>query len=255
MKEKISQGLGTLKRQSVEPWTFQRDGSLKVLAGLLPWVWPDHEWPHIQCCLDEGQQYRLDQLREAGWRPMQIAAIEAALRAPLGRGIISVGTGGGKTRIAYGLAYASSQKDPWLYVVYGRDLVTQAREDFFELHCLLRRGEHGDPYRAPPQFWDRTIRVEGYGNAHGRGVFPFPCPGLVIDECHEIGAEHRARVVTSFRGGWRVGMSGSALERTDDRNTIVVGLLGPIIFSVGVADLTIEGHLTPGKVITVPFRK
>ena len=186
---------------------------------------------------------------------MQIAAIEAALQAPLGRGIISVGTGGGKTWISYGISFVSSSPDPWLYVVYGRDLITQAREDFQEWHCLLRRGAYSTPGRHPPDYVDQTILVEGYGNAHGRGRHPFPCPGLIVDECHEAAAEHRARVVTSFQGGWRIGMSGSALERTDDRNTIVLGLFGPIVFSCGVADLTIEGHLTPGKVICVPFQK
>ena len=228
------------KLKGLHPW-LRKPGSLKVLAGLLPLVWPDFGWPKVLS--DEGAQRlpeALAALEGLGFRDYQVEAVGAALSCALGRCVVDVGTGGGKTRIAWGLAYASGmwqQKMPWLYVVHGRDLVRQSRASFASLN------EAAGGCQVP-------IECVGWADkALGRGGFA----GIIVDECHGVAARTRAQALCRFSGGWRVGLSGTPLDRTDDKNTVVLGLLGPVAYRIGVDDLTDEGHLTPGRVICLPY--
>lgn len=233
--EKISQGLGTLKRAGMQPWFRYTEASgvqhLKILAGLLPWLEPEKEWPKVlNISIDE----ELEHLIKKGYRAYQAAAISAALEAPLGRGIIEVGTGGGKTHIAWGIAFAAG--GPWCYVVHGRDLVRQAQKAF------LAANEHVG-YAA-------DIHCMGWADARiRRGSWA----GIIVDECHQASARTRAQQMAEFNGGWRIGLSGSPLDRSDDRNPMTVGFFGPVCYQARVADLTEEGFLTPGRVMIVPF--
>lgn len=235
LSEKIAQGLGTLKRSGIQPWFrhITHDGlhRLKILAGLLPWLQPEREWPKV---LDRCIDSQLEQLIKWGWRAYQAAAVSAALDAPLGRGIVEVGTGGGKTRIAWGIAYAAG--GPWCYVVHGRDLVRQAATAFRGM------GEQfGSPVNIQAMGWsDRRIRSAGWA-------------GLIVDECHQASARTRAQQMAAFSGGWRIGLSGTPLDRSDDRNPMTVGFFGPVCYQARVSDLTEEGFLTPGRVVIVPF--
>jgi len=223
----------------MDPW-FRAPGKLKVLAGLLTWAWPEHPWPTV---FDESEedtlQLRLRDLAGWGWRDYQVDAVAALVKAPLGRGIAAVGTGGGKTRIAWGLAYVVG--GDWLYVVHGKDLVRQAGEEFTSFMKPLKLTQKL-AWSISPHGWARA--PVGAGDL----------AGIIVDECHQCAARSRAQALASFRGGYRVGMSGSALDRTDARNSMTVGLLGPMAANISVEQLTGGGHLTPGvvRIVNLP---
>jgi superfamily II DNA or RNA helicase len=153
----------------------------------------------------------------------------------LGRGICDVGTGGGKTRIAAGVAFVAGGE--WVYLVYGRDLVAQARRSFLELGQLLG-GE---------------LKLEAWSWGQVPDRLLAGADGLLVDEVHQAGARTRAQVVGKFRGGWRVGLSGTPLDRTDERNGVVLGLFGGVVAEIGVGELTDRGQLSPGRVVMVSF--
>lgn len=235
--EKIAQGLGTLKKGGMQPWFRYQDvdqgWNLKILAGLLPWLWPQREWPQV---LDSDINGALEALADYGWRAYQVEAVAAALRAPLGRGIIEVGTGGGKTRIAWGIARVVA--GPWCYVVHGKDLVLQASNSF----------------RGMNEQFGVEVNLQAMGWSDRR-IGSVEWEGIIVDECHQCAARTRARQLAVFQGGWRIGMSSTPLDRCDDRNPMTVGFFGPVCCKAGVAQLTEGGFLTPGRVIIVPFEE
>jgi hypothetical protein len=246
LRSLISQGLGGAGANGgsgMDPW-FRVPGKLRVLAGLLPWAWPEHDWPRVWDTSDEEiTEMQLRDLAGWGWRDYQVDAVRSLVKSPLGRGIAAVGTGGGKTRIAWGVAYVAG--GDWLYVVHGRDLVRQADEAFRSFMKPLRLSQKLG--------W--SLASYGWRSApFGRGPGGEAAAGVIVDECHSVSAKTRAQGLASFRGGWRLGMSGSALDRTDARNPITVGLLGPMVANVSVSVLTGEGHLTPGvvRMVTLP---
>lgn len=83
LEEEVAQGGGGgCKLKGLHPW-LRTPGSLKVLAGLLPLVWPEFDWPKVLS--DEGRARlpeALQMLSEWGWRDYQVAAVDASLAAP-----------------------------------------------------------------------------------------------------------------------------------------------------------------------------
>jgi hypothetical protein len=98
------------------------------LAGLLPLAEPDARYPQVWDGDQGGLASGIAILADQGWRRYQLDAIRAAIVAPLGRGYLDVGTGGGKTHIAAGLAFAGTGR--WLYATHGRSQVRQAEKAF-----------------------------------------------------------------------------------------------------------------------------
>jgi len=229
LQELISQGLGAVRRKSMQPW-FREGDVLMMMAGLLPWLWPERDYPQVWGGTDKALQEALDTLLFWGWRDYQVEAVSAAVTAPLGRAIVSVGTGGGKTRICWGIAFVAG--GPWRYVVHGRDLVRQAAMEFAKFAL---------------EYAPVNIRAYSWTKLPGDGA------GLLVDECHQAAARGRAQVLDKGKWGWRIGLSGSALDRTDLRNPMTVGFFGPEAATVGVRQLTEDGHLSPGKVRILQF--
>lgn len=163
-----------------------------------------------------------------GLRPYQENAVRAALDAPFGCGILQAPTGSGKTYIALGIAAAAGGR--WMYVVHGRDLVQQAREFFT-----------GAREEVPNQ-----IECMGWADAR-RVVRRRDWEGIIVDEVHQAGSPRRLEVLEGFRGARRVGLSATPLERAKC-NAAVVGMLGPVVFSIEPDVLVGGGSLSQGVV-------
>lgn len=163
----------------------------------------------------------------------QAEAIKSALLAPAGRAIIEVPTGGGKTRIAAALGAAGGGR--WLYVVPNRELLAQAEGTFAEASEI-----QGDSVE-----WHTAT----YSQLYDGGDPGVQYMGVVFDECHRIAADTWALGAASIHGAlYRIGLSGTPLDRTDDKNTVVVGLTGPIVFRVDLKHLQELGRLAKGEV-------
>lgn len=181
-------------------------------------------------------------------RGYQGEAVEAALGGGLGRGIVSLACGGGKTRIAAGViaCAAAAGMDRWLYVVSNEQLAAQAGRGFESLVPQMLK-ELGAAEPAGAQCMCMTYAglekgewpgVEGGADVHG----------ILVDEVHQCGATGRARALAGVSGWYRLGMSATPLERQDWRNAMVVGLTGPVVYSKGMGEMMEEGWLAKGSV-------
>lgn len=226
--------------QALLPWIRKSPERLKIMAGLLLWASPNGaQWPTVWNQGDDVLAARMGTLESLGWRDYQLEAVRLAVTAPLGRGILELGTGAGKTWVAAGIAYVAG--GDWVYVVYGRDLVRQARESFAKIGELIR-GEDTQGHN-----W--TLAAYGWGGVPTWALQK--TAGMLVDECHGVSARTRAHVVAQYRGGWRLGLSATPTDRTDRKNPLVIGLLGPPLLTIGVKELTEMGHLSRGRVVMV----
>jgi len=151
----------------------------------------------------------------------QASAVLAALMAPWGRGILSAPTASGKTRMACAIAEAAGGS--WVYLVPNQELARQTQAEApSNLHCY------------------------SFGTALPGDLLQ--ADGLIVDECHAVACRTRSVVLMRSRARWRIGMSGTALMRCDTKNALVIGLLGPVIFSIDIKELSAHNAIAKGTV-------
>ena len=186
-------------------------------------------------------------LHQAGllWEHQAIAAT-AALASPGGQCIVEVATGGGKTRLAAAImavgALDAGSTTPWLYLVTNKELAKQAgrgiSEQLPKLAAVLNT-------TAPP------VRACSYGTISK--LQPEHYAGVIVDECHALPPPTRSREYSLVRACWRIGLSGTPLDRLDAGNALVVGLLGPVVYQIKVGALQTSGHLAKGAVRRIVY--
>lgn len=161
----------------------------------------------------------------------QQMAVSAVGTWLLGRGIIQAPTGSGKTHIVLGIVdrYGGN----WIYVVGNRELAEQTREKMMKLSPGLAGSLVCCSYAGLKEIAET-----------GRAV-----DGLIVDECHLAAAMlSRGQWVGKLRAKWRVGLSATPLDRTDDGNPVVVGLLGPVLHRMEMGEAVEEKRVCPGVV-------
>lgn len=201
-----------------------------------PDIWPEGLEDLSRCC---------ERLLDAKiLRDYQAEAVKRALAAPLGRGVVDAIMGGGKTRIAAGLAAvaASVGRGRWCYVVQNKELAGQSRSSFDELLPQMAEA------LGSPQ---AEIYATSYGGLNRIEDTAFD--GCIVDECHLLPAPTRSMAYARLAPRWRLGLSGTPLDRQDGKNAIVIGLLGPVVYRVTLTDLESKGFLAKGSVRPVIF--
>jgi superfamily II DNA or RNA helicase len=78
--------------------------------------------------------------------------------------------------------------------------------------------------------------------------------GLIVDEVHGAAARDRAKVLAGIKAEYRIGLSATPLKRQDKRNSLVIGLLGPVVYTVEMGELVERGQLADGRVIRLVYR-
>lgn len=238
-------------------------GELYVPLGLLVLLArePQALMPMVPPSRDLDDQFTADvivwhELERAGWRDYQIEAIKAAVFAPLGRGIVEVAPGGGKTRIGAGIIAAASAliqcKEPvlfpregaWIMSVCGKDLLRDTKEAYLRLGETLAKHDLALPpihFRQPHQPVPSHIDVDGKR---------YRVVGAIDDEVHRMQTPTRlARVLQYPRSCLlRIGLSGTALERGDGRDLLTIGAYGMPVYQVTQAQLAAAGHTAHGTV-------
>lgn len=177
-------------------------------------------------------------------RAYQETAFITAERAR--RGILKVGTGGGKTVIA-GHLIARLQTTT-LFMVHRKELADQAASEFTSWFGTAHVGRIGDGIWQP----ERAVVVAMKDTLYARLKRPMPTDvlmflrsrGLVIvDEAHRTPAESYERILRRCPAYWRFGLSGTPFTKNDVRNWTLVGLLGEQLVDVPAARLVAEGWL------------
>ena len=242
---------GTEKHLELLPWRLaEREGRLDLMGGLLPLILDEADARSLPSPLRQMNAMGIDvesavqRLQLAGFlHPYQGRAVVKLLLAPLGRGIADVAVGGGKTRIATALIAvgASIGTHWWAYGHPSEELARQAQSEVSRdlpgmLACLdLEEG-------------DVTYVCRSYTKLLVGGTSPALWRGLICDEGHRLGAAGMAKAAAEVSAVFRLGLSGSPLDRGDARNVLVQGLTGPVVYKIKVRDVEKAGGLASGKV-------
>lgn len=192
------------------------------------------------------------------------------------RGIIRVPTGGGKTEIAIGIYRAIPCR--WLFVAHRSQLALNAAKRFMKRErerlmnelAMLHHIDAGTDEVTPEMFeeieqqldnlrcgmfgdgkddvlnTDRFV-VATFQSLHaaidGRGgEILRSAQGIIIDECHVQPATTFFRVTQEANNAfYRIGLSGTPLQRGDQRNVMAIGALGRLIYRIRAKTLIDEG--------------
>ena len=178
-------------------------------------------------------------------REYQGEAVAAALGAPGGWGIAQLATGTGKSRIAAGIVACSWLLDGpsllWLYMAPNRQLLSQMEKTFVEMLSAMATALGIEVGQWP--------RLSGYAKPNEDGLAD--AYGIICDEVHRIGAQSYCRAMAETAAVRRVGLSATPVERSDKKNPLVVGLLGPIVYQRMAGEMMEQNWLAKAKIIEV----
>jgi len=189
-------------------------------------------------------------------RDYQLSSVENALK--FGRGIIKLGTGGGKTLTIASLLmslYEDNPKLKILIIVPDLGLVNQTYSDF-------------DEYDVKFKFtrWTGKIKPDLTANCiiANRGILQSKFEDndwikyvdtLVVDECHTIKKSNKiSKMVSQITTNNKFGLTGTLPDNKPDEWNIL-GKLGKVIYDKDSYELRLESYLTnvDVKVIDVKY--
>ena len=189
-------------------------------------------------------------------RDYQLSSVENALK--FGRGIIKLGTGGGKTLTIASLLMSLYEDNPRikiLIIVPDLGLVNQTYSDF-------------DEYNVKFKFtrWTGKIKPDLTANCiiANRGILQSKFEDndwmkyvdiLVVDECHTIKKSNKiSKMVNQITTNNKFGLTGTLPDNKPDEWNIL-GKLGKVIYDKDSYELRLESYLTnvDVKVIDVKY--
>ena len=189
-------------------------------------------------------------------RDYQLSSVENALK--FGRGIIKLGTGGGKTLTIASLLmslYEDNPKLKILIIVPDLGLVNQTYNDF-------------DEYNVKFKFtrWTGKIKPDLTANCiiANRGILQSKFEDndwikyvdtLVVDECHTIKKSNKiSKMVNQITTNNKFGLTGTLPDNKPDEWNIL-GKLGKVIYDKDSYELRLESYLTnvDVKIIDVKY--
>lgn len=191
-------------------------------------------------------------------RDYQLEAVAAAMQKE--RTIIKVPTGGGKTEIAIGIVKQVPVK--WLFLVHRQTLLAQTAERF-ELRCP---GEKAGRVGAGKWSVGKSFTVATFQTlaaamrnplkvARAR-AFLAQFEGVIVDECHVLPADSFWNIAMAMPNAfYRIGISGTPLDREDQRSVYAVAALGPQGYEIPAQTLIDAGQLARPIIRLVPVKQ
>jgi len=197
----------------------------------------------------QGGTYDLVGVSMTGKYAYQLEAVKAAIAAK--QGILQLATGSGKTECA--CAITKYLGLPTLFVVGSRELLYQAHSRFVKRLGASEGqiGMVGDGIWEPGSW----VTVATVGTLEAR-INTQECQDLLkatevlfVDEAHHAGAETWYDVCTLCTAGYRYGLSGTPLDRTDGANLRLLGTIGDVIYTVSNKFLVENGISARAEII------
>ena len=175
----------------------------------------------------------------------QAEAVETALERKTG--IIKLPTAAGKTSCAVGFVLRANCRAAFLVDEVG--LLQQASDRW-----KIVTGEDVGTWDSPTSNFIpitlQTLKSKLEQKDKAAIEFANSVQAVVVDECHILGARTYYRTVQSFRNTvYRLGLSATPVGRSDSKDALVIGALGPIIYEKSVEDLQNYGRLAKGTAI------
>lgn len=186
--------------------------------------------------------------------PYQYDSICKALKVT--RGIIRSPTGSGKGEIAVGIAKSTPIK--WLFLVHRSNL----RDDICERYNA--RGDGTTAHRAELNGWKLAPRftVATFQTLYRHLDKPevrkmlAEVEGIIVDECHAIAAQSHLKVSNACPNAYyRIGLSGTPLDREDNKSLTAVAALGPICAHVTYRELSKAGYVADPQIHFEPVHQ
>ena len=224
------------------------------------------EYPNIDCNIDQDilpivkpiykEERAYDNLKFP-LRDYQLDSVKEALK--FGRGIIKLGTGGGKTLTIASLLmslYSNNPKVKILILVPDLGLVNQTYNDFIEYNVLFKFTR-----------WTGKIKPDLTANCiiANRGILQSQFDDndwikyidvLVVDECHTIKKSNKvSKMVNKIHTFNKFGLTGTLPDDKPEQWN-VIGKLGKVIYDKDSYQLRLESYLTNVdiKVINIGYR-
>lgn len=192
-------------------------------------------------------------LAQLGLRDYQSAAVAKGLART--RGIIKSPTGSGKGNMIVGFTVAAPIR--WAFIVHRNHLIRQQALRYEQL-TGRRAGKIAEgEWEVPDDCNFVCISFPALTQMLKRNDprlqrFLPTVLGLLIDECHTLpAATFRAAVEAFDAAYYRIGLSGTPLDRSDRRAVHAIGSLGPVIFEVAASTLVEEGILAKPSITMV----
>ena len=224
------------------------------------------EYPNIDCQIDQDilpivkptykEERAYDNLKFP-LRDYQLDSVKEALK--FGRGIIKLGTGGGKTLTIASLLmslYSNNPKLKILILVPDLGLVNQTYNDFIEYNVLFKFTR-----------WTGKIKPDLTANCiiANRGILQSQFDDndwikyidvLVVDECHTIKKSNKvSKMVNKIHTFNKFGLTGTLPDDKPEQWN-VIGKLGKVIYDKDSYQLRLESYLTNVdiKIINISYR-
>jgi superfamily II DNA or RNA helicase len=192
-------------------------------------------------------------------RADQIDAISAVLQGPKvlpGRGILDAPTGWGKSRVA--CALAASVGGRWLFLIHRKHLAADVAQRWADL-TGRRAGWVGDGQWEIPDDRDTLVcaSLQTLARRLEQGCEQTlellrSAVGVIEDECHTAAAASNLAVLRAISAYYRIGLSGTPLDRSDRRSALVLAWLGPVVHRIDPRTVIAAGALAQPTVRVVP---
>jgi superfamily II DNA or RNA helicase len=217
----------------------------------------------VECLRSIGVTYNFTDLRTPfpepdftkaieGARDYQIEIIYNMLTA--GGGILEAATGTGKTACAAGIIKAF---DPEKLKLRGTPLSVFAcpskdinRKNADELTRFIPGRDVGCVMSGTSHWSDDIICIT-LDSLHL--LNPEEVGLLIVDEMHTLASDTRADALSMFKKARRYGVSATPEGRSDNRDIVSEGLLGPVVVRRTYADMVKAGALVPIEVVWLPL--
>jgi superfamily II DNA or RNA helicase len=198
---------------------------------------------HLEGDLRAGWPPAPGEVRRLELRPYQSQAL-AAWNAFGRRGVVSLATGGGKTRIAIGALLTTGV--PAVVLCPTRALAAQWLAElgrwFNEPIGMVGDGRRQVERLTVVTFESAYRHMDDLGDRFGL---------LVVDEVHHFGSGARVEALESCAATARLGLTATAPDPGSDAATRIGELVGPIVFEMGIGELA-GTHLAPLDIVSMP---
>jgi superfamily II DNA or RNA helicase len=174
----------------------------------------------------------------------QHEAVEKVLK--IQRGVIRIGTGGGKTLVGAMIAHAFDA--PALVLVHGQQLVDQTYEKFCNYLGPERVGMQMAEVYKPGKFLIGSIDTLAsrlYDKSLPTVSLIKGASIVIADEAHRVGKGDRTfrAVLDACPATVRVGMSGTPFTKAEDTDLTLMGCTGPLLYDLPPERLQRSGML------------
>jgi superfamily II DNA or RNA helicase len=199
------------------------------------------------------ESVKLNGIDEMRWRETQLPVLKQVLSTK--RAVVKMGTGGGKTEVIAGILKALSEERA-LVLVHRVELLHQTVE-----RLRVRLGEDVGMIGSGKMDINKRVVVGMVQSVWAKkpqlvrwlkedvGV-------LIVDECHHSPSKTWSQIAMACGARWRYGFSGTPLVYSEERDLLLIGLTGDVVYGAQVKDLVEKGYAAKPcvNVVIVPFK-